>query len=225
MKDLQLGDRVATSANSFARVYSFGHRAASLGAMFIKVMPSMLEISANHMLFIEGGRAVPASLLKVGDRLLKGEIITSIEQVERMGVYAPFTLSGSLLVNNVTVSSYVAFQESAFLKIGSVETPLTYQWLAHAFQTPHRLWCSITKCTQESYSNGGVSIWVYGPLQFTNWWFRQNTFLMSFVLVPVFILLIALSCLSLVIAHPVLFAVSTIGWWWLLKKPHSKLLK
>jgi hypothetical protein len=117
MKDLRLGDRVATSANSFEPVYSFGHRAASLGAMFVKVLPSMLEISSNHMIFVEG-RAIPASMLKVGDRVLNGDIIASIEHVERIGVYAPFTSSGSLLVNNVTVSSYVAFQESAFLKLG-----------------------------------------------------------------------------------------------------------
>jgi hypothetical protein len=218
MKDLQLGDRVATSANSFEPVYSFGHRKDSLEAIFIQLLPSMLEVSADHMVFVQGGRAVPASSLQVGDQLFSTDVVTSIQYVTRTGVYAPFTPSGFLLVNNVKVSSYVAFQKSEFLKIGDVKTPLTYHWLAHTFQAPHRLWCSITSCLKETYTDAGVSTWVDLPLQFTKWWLAQNAVLMVLVLVPLALSLVAMSCLDFFITtYPFTTAIGLLGLWFLRK--------
>jgi M6 family metalloprotease-like protein len=218
MKDLQLGDRVATSANSFESVYSFGHRRDSLEAIFIQLLPSMLEISADHMVFIQGGHAVPASSLQVGDQLFSTDIVTSIHYVTRTGVYAPFTPSGFLLVNNVKVSSYVAFQESEFLKIGDAKTPFTHHWLAHTFQTPHRLWCSITSCSKETYTDAGVSTWVDLPLQFANWWHHQDTVIMVLVLLPLALTFVAMSCLDLfIITYPLTAAIGLLGLWFLRK--------
>ena len=138
MKDLQLGDKILTLSNSFEPVYSFGHRHEFLEATYLKILPSKLEVSRDHMVFVDGGRAVPASLLQVGDQLLNGDLITAIQQIVGTGVYAPFTPSGTLLVNGVSVSSYVAFQGSEHLMLGKTHL-FSYQWLAHTFQVPHRL--------------------------------------------------------------------------------------
>ena len=129
-----------------------------------------------------------------------------------------FTPSRFLFVNNVKVSSYVAFQKSEFLKIGDVKTPLTYHWLAHTFQAPHRLWCSITSCLKETYTDAGVSTWVDLSLHFTNWWLDQNAFIMVLVLVPLALSLVAMSCLDFFITtYPFTTAIGLLGLWFLRK--------
>jgi hypothetical protein len=176
MSNLQLGDMVATSHSTFELVYSFGHRTELLDATYLSISPSNLEITADHMLFLHGGRAVPASVLEVGDRLANGDIITAMQQVTRTGAYAPFTSSGTIVVNGVLVSNYVALQGSEYLSIVGldgimVKTPFTYHWLAHTFEAPHRLWCTyVSSCTLEHYTDQGVSTWVHGPHQVAQWW-------------------------------------------------------
>lgn len=190
MRDLELNDKVAISSTSFASVYSFGHRHDSFDAQYLQILPWKLEISANHMIFLEGGSAVPASMLRIGDRLQNGDAVSGIKQVTRRGMYAPFTTTGTLLVNNVSVSSYVAFQESDRLTIGSnIQTPLTFQRLAHTFQLPHRWWCQYAStCRKETYTEAGVSTWVNLPWQLTKLWLRSNPVTMLVASVPILFL-------------------------------------
>jgi hypothetical protein len=219
MKDLQLGDKILTSSNSFEPVYSFGHRHEFLEATYLKILPSKLEVSRDHMVFVDGGRAIPASLLQVGDKLLNGDLITAIQQIVGTGVYAPFTPSGTLLVNGVPVSSYVAFQGSEHLMLGKTLL-FSYQWLAHTFQVPHRLWChQLARCSRETYTEAGVSTWVDLPLHLTRLWLeeeRDGTFTMLGVIVPLTILLMVMSFLELAMIKYLLAAVfGLLGWWWL----------
>ena len=129
MKDLQLGDRVLVATNNstsyYEPIYSFGHRLDSVVAEYLVILPFELEVSTDHMVFVEGGAAVPAGNLVVGDRLENGEMITAIKTVQRLGVYAPFTPSGSIVVNGVRASSLAAFQASSHLKVGSRVTRLS----------------------------------------------------------------------------------------------------
>jgi len=167
MRELKLGDKILTSSDSltkFEPVYSFGHRSHSLGAEFLQILPSKLEITRDHMIFIaekDQRSAVPASLLQVGDRLSDGTVVEAIKTVKRQGVYAPFTPSGILLVNNVSVSSYVAFQDSQYF----MTTGISYQRLAHTYTFPRRFWCTraftqVNVCLHEDYTETGTSVWV-----------------------------------------------------------------
>lgn len=191
MKEIEVGDWVLSARNGFEPIYSFGHRHETMKATYLRILPFGLEISGKHMVFTSNGdegrhrRAIPASMLKVGDELFfqnwqeESKIkITSIQTVQRAGMYAPFTSSGTIVVNDVVASTYVSFQDAEHLHLGGIQTPLTYQWLAHTFQFPHRLWClhQGSGCSRhdESYSSDGISMWVYRPLLVTQWLLEQE---------------------------------------------------
>jgi hypothetical protein len=174
MKELKIGDLVLTSASTYEAVYSFGHYHPKLEANFLKITTSSpfskpLEISEQHMLFVNG-RAIPASLVRIGDLLSLATPKTSstvrverkIGTVVRQGVYAPFTPSGTLVVNKILASTFVAFQVSDVVMLGGgrIRTPLTFQWLAHTFESLHRTICSVAPrvCQRERYSSNGVSL-------------------------------------------------------------------
>jgi len=189
MYDLQLGDEVLTGDDRYEPVYSFGHHQPTQEAHFLqvrllssssKLRHPPLEISRDHMVFVDGkSYPIPASRLKKGDRcILSGNeswaTVTEIKQVVRKGVYAPFTVSGTIVVNGVLASSYVGFQDSSVLRLGDINTPLTYQWLAHAFEAPHRLVCLLGWCNTETYTPEGISTWVDLPHQLSLWWVHRQ---------------------------------------------------
>ena len=194
MKDLKVGDKVLTKANEFETVYSFGHRHETTKAIYLQIhtddQSNALELSADHMVFIQKNHAVPAASLKEGNTLLlpDGQLTTiqRIQKVTRYGAYAPFTFSGSVVVNGIVASSFVALQEkSEYLRLSeSVSTPLTFQWLAHVFEAPHRLAYRLG-FVNEQYTANGVSQWVDLPHKFGKWFVQQNGAIMSLFGVPV----------------------------------------
>lgn len=190
MKNLQLGDEILVPSGKFERVYSFGHRHDSLNAEFLLLLPSTLEISRSHMLMVEG-RFVPASLVRVGDQIesATGEMVSveAIHVVYRQGVYAPFTESGTLVVSNIKASAYIAFQSAESLSIGPWQTGLTFQWVAHASQSLHRM-LSRVGSGGESYTDSGMSTWVALPHELFQWLLLQNFLVKSLALVPALLL-------------------------------------
>jgi Hint module len=187
MKHLQIGDEVLTTSGNYEQVYSFGHRLETTKAEFLQLLPSGLEMSRDHMVLVKG-RFVPASLVQVGDLLESagGNFVTvdSIERVIRNGVYAPFTTSGTIVVSNIKASTYVAFQDTDCLHIGSWASPLTFQWVAHVSQSPHRLITRLGWAGAEQYTEDGKSVWIAGPHNFAEWLLEQNGMVMGAVLVP-----------------------------------------
>ena len=83
------------------------------------------------MVLVEDGRFVPASLLKKGDQLVRGnsgELVTvqSVRTVVCKGVYAPFTAFGTIVVDNILASNYITYQGPEYLEVANFATPLTY---------------------------------------------------------------------------------------------------
>jgi hypothetical protein len=191
LNDLSLGDRVMVSENHYETVYSFGHFDPHVTADYLRIRThsATLEISKDHMVLLEKGRFVPASTLNIGDNLnlVDGTVerIASIKSVSRKGAFAPFTSSGSIIVDNVIVSTFVAFQGSETLRLAGISSRLPWHWLAHSFELPHRFWCSYIKsCTTERYIDG-ISSWVYIPFQFTIWFTNlKSNFIMIMTAVP-----------------------------------------
>jgi hypothetical protein len=147
MMELKIGDMIKVGEGKYEPVYTFGHRDPDLKngqylLIYTKGTYDPLPISRDHMVFIREGqisRSVPASMLKVGDSLMtassadRGVSITSIDLVTRSGAFAPFTLSGKIVVNGIQASSYISLQESTDkLVVGGFTTPFSYQWLACA---------------------------------------------------------------------------------------------
>ena len=195
MEDVKIGDRVMVGDGRFETVYSFGHYSKKQVAEFIQLTlsnsVSPLELTREHMVFVEDSRAIPAGILKVGDRLMveSGEygVVRRIEIVERTGVYAPFTASGRIVVNGVVASTFIAFGESWSVEIGSHRIPASYQWLAHAFESPHRMYCRLYMdvCKEERYTDEGVSMWVSGGLEVAEWLMSEGNASWTLLLFPV----------------------------------------
>jgi hypothetical protein len=137
-----------------------------------------IEVSSDHLILLDFKHWVPAGTVKVGDVLTKGDgspaEIIQLQHVTSEGIFAPFTRSGSIVVNDIVASNYVAFQESEYLIIGGVVTPLSFHWLAHTFESAHRLACTIIACHEEAYTDSGISRWVLIPRIFGTTLLDQN---------------------------------------------------
>eukprot|EP00541_Cyclophora_tenuis_P016416 CAMPEP_0116559890 /NCGR_PEP_ID=MMETSP0397-20121206/10664_1 /TAXON_ID=216820 /ORGANISM="Cyclophora tenuis, Strain ECT3854" /LENGTH=578 /DNA_ID=CAMNT_0004085743 /DNA_START=41 /DNA_END=1777 /DNA_ORIENTATION=- len=191
MDQLKIGDRVLAAGDNYEAVYSFGHYHESMEGEFLQLFTdstkSPLEVTEDHMVFVQGDRAIPASAVNAGDKLVlaNGELTTvnDVKSVVREGAYAPFTKSGTITVNGVKASSFVAFQGEEYMKIAGIETPFSYQWLAHSFESFHRFMSGLGMGS-ESYNEEGVSNWVYLPLKATQWLLSQNALVIALLMVP-----------------------------------------
>ena len=210
LHEVKLGDEIMVEKDIYEPIYSFGHYSREVQQTFVKIVTTKttLEITDEHMVFSVHKGIIPASAVQIGDELVDSDgqatLVNKIESVVRQGTYAPFTPSGKLIVDGITVSSYVAFQESAVLKLGgSIETPFSYHWMAHAFNFPHRFYCQYAaSCTEEQYTEDGVSTWVAVPLRVSKWVLRQNTVVMALcmtVLIAGFSVLAVLETMPLTI--------------------------
>lgn len=192
MKDVKIGDRVLVDDDSYEEIYSFGHRHDTQEHDYLRLLPTRLEVSKYHMVFVQNRGMVPAALLQIGDQLSDGAAISSIEIVSRRGVYAPFSTSGTIMVNKVLASTYIAFQNSEYLMIGTFMTPFRYQWLAHTFLLPQRMWCQWFGGHDETYSDNGISTWLERPFQFTQWMLKQSSLVTALLLIPCLVLLVTI---------------------------------
>merc|ERR1712157_547796 len=100
----------------------------------------------QHMVWeVTQNRFVPASEIRVGHRLLSDdEVTTAVTSVRngirKKGMYAPFTPSGTIVVDQMVASSYVAIPNlKPLVQLSSI---YSYQWMAHVGEFPHRAYCS-----------------------------------------------------------------------------------
>jgi len=176
IKDIQIGNIIQSSYGGFSRIYSFGHRNVNAITNFLQIHYTIgggklfgsIEITPNHLMSINSFM-LPASSVQVGDRLQGNTeeemIVSKILNIRSRGVYAPFTESGTVLINNVLASSYVTLQPgTGSLKFASIDTGLSMHDLSHLFQGIHRMSCQLywPWCANESYTKEGISTWVSG---------------------------------------------------------------
>jgi hypothetical protein len=193
MDRLKIGDMVQVGNNEFSRLYSFGHLERNIQTEYLQIyatgLEDPLEISPDHMVFVDKVGAVPASAVQVGLNLVAATsggfaTVTKIDVVRRTGAFAPFTESGTVIVSDVLASSYVSMSGSEAFEVGGLKF-VSMHWLAHAFQAPHRMVCkwNMSFCDNEGYSDEGVSYWVYRPHLAAKWLLEQHgvlCFIMSF---------------------------------------------
>jgi hypothetical protein len=169
MHDLEVGDFVQTDHHegSLSRVLSFMHIDRDAPVEYLQIyvenMEKPFEVSHGHLL-IKGATkitAVRAQDIKVGD-ILSGNKVIQISTVQRRGLYAPVTESGTILVSGVTATCYVDIMSSGMI-------PTTIQTHAsHAALTPLRIMCAwkFSLCENESYSEDGFSSNLLAMTQF-----------------------------------------------------------
>ena len=200
MKDLRIGDYVEVSGNNFEAIYSFAHYDPTGSSSYLQISTTSakkpLEMTPNHLLFVHGRGFVPASSVQVGDVLRSGEdtlkvSVTSITTKSAVGVFAPLTPSGTIVVNDVLASTYVSLQtDSASLRIGRFPTGLTYQWLEHAFLAPARI-VSHYSSPGESYDAEGIATWAVLARGAAQWWLNQQPPVVILILAPILVVLSA----------------------------------
>eukprot|EP01006_Ploeotia_vitrea_P065696 TRINITY_DN93649_c0_g1_i1.p1 TRINITY_DN93649_c0_g1~~TRINITY_DN93649_c0_g1_i1.p1 ORF type:complete len:284 (-),score=18.51 TRINITY_DN93649_c0_g1_i1:158-1009(-) len=139
LHELKLGDYIVDSVDdenkvTYTRVVAFLHRDEDAHADFIHLRfgNQGLTVSSAHLLWsVKDSNFMSAESLSVGDTILvEGEesTVSSIEEVEKHGVYAPLTQSGKLLVNGVLASCYAHWPS---------------HFTAHLSFAPLRVWDSI----------------------------------------------------------------------------------
>ncbi|KAL9985811.1 hypothetical protein ACROYT_G008259 [Oculina patagonica] len=122
MASLQIGEEVQAIINNEIRtepVITFIHHQPEVIQEFLKITTrtnNILKITEDHLLFVEKfgqATAIPARDVKVGDTVyIRGkhgvgkDAVQSTSTVYEKGVYAPVTLSGTILVNDVHTSCY-----------------------------------------------------------------------------------------------------------------------
>ena len=212
MKDLAIGDVVKVAGGKFSQLYSFGHYDQDVEASFISIHAGLekpLVVSGDHMVFVEG-RAVAASAVRPGDKLSLVDgfaTVKAIKNVNAVGVFAPFTKSGTIVVDGVVASNYVNLKGDTSLVVGGVFA-FDLHFLAHMSQAPHRLVCEFSNafCATETY-NDGISVWVEKPLAFSLWLVKQNAVVMTAAFVPGFAFIFLAAAVETVISGPVLLLI------------------
>jgi hypothetical protein len=217
LTDAKLGDKVHVGNGIYEPIYSFGHFAPQEVGEFLEIRTdkNILQVTNDHMVFHADSGPLAAKHLQAGDELLDGQgdklIIRSIKSMSATGAFAPFTASGKVVVDGILASSFIAFDNGAYLSAAGME--FSYQWIAHSFEFPHRFICTyVSRCDTETYTAEGVSTWVDAPHQLTLWMFEQSAFwqaLLSALAVALFAVFNALDvCL---LQHPIAFGVGAVS--------------
>jgi len=198
MNEVKVGDYVrdSTSSDSFSRVISLGHVHHETKANFFQIFYDddgddgtdgsnyPLEITARHMVYVSGKGAIPAENVRVGDELFvtsskSTSLVTKVENVERVGVYAPVTESGKLVVSGILSSSYYAFLDDkktrnngngvlgVLATLGGVSSNLQ-NFLSHLYFAPLRAICKHRQsvCQNEKHTKRqGYSGYAYPAIR------------------------------------------------------------
>jgi uncharacterized surface protein with fasciclin (FAS1) repeats len=131
MHELTAGTAIKVGADDLTRsskVYLFSHKIHTGMHDFVRITSvdgHAVTLSANHYMYANG-KLTAASAVKAGDalRTLDGaSTVAAVHAVRELGLFAPHTLHGDLVVNRVVVSSY---------------TRTVHPRLAHALLAPVR---------------------------------------------------------------------------------------
>lgn len=199
LSECKIGDLVLVGSNEYEPIYGFGHYNPSVRAPFLEIRTkkTTLRVSSDHMVFVSESRAVPASQLRVGNAIIESSgkkvAIVSIQTTTASGVFAPFTPSGKIVMDGVLSSCFVAMQDSESLSFFGMH--LSYQWLAHTFESLHRIVCyRLGSCSGETYNEDGLSSWVATPREFGVWILQQqSSILRNLMLGPILLILVVLN--------------------------------
>jgi len=163
MKDLKVGDEVLTvnkhNEITYDVVYGFLHREVSTTAPFLEIHlenGQRLTLTEKHMLYKSGdgddATVVPAYKLSPGDSVfvvsgpsMEIQKVSSINETEKTGIFAPVTFNGNIVVDGVLASCYAEHDIMANQK------------LAHIALAPLRLKSKIRINKKKENNRNGVN--------------------------------------------------------------------
>ena len=148
MKDLQVGDRVWTNKQEYSTVYAFGHRLPEQEHEFVQLTTKqgVVQLTGEHLIYLNGKQnPVRADSVQPGQVLQSPPArVLDTTTVTGKGLYAPFTTSGSIVVNGVAASSYISLQPQAVEQIefsNGKATWISQHDFIHSGLSPLRMAC------------------------------------------------------------------------------------
>jgi len=182
MDQLKIGDHVLTKdGKTYSKVYSFSHYLPQAQVEFVQIRTATegdapLEISADHMLFVNDA-VQPAKYVRVGDTVIGKDgamvPVIAVDHVVQAGAYGPLTETGTIQVNGVAASNYIALDVLEPLLSHRVQN-----WIYHKAMAPHRIMCTAfgNSCENETYNEAGFNHRVARMLPLIGWteWLVQN---------------------------------------------------
>lgn len=152
MKELRIGDRVLASRPDgslfYDEIYMFGHKEPSQRAAFVRLETDsghVLAVTPDHHVFVvrnSTSMEIPAGKALIADQLyvapqnrkaqhdhLSLESIVSITMSKEKGLYNPYTLSGTIVVNRILASVHSSSALDQFFDAFGIPLPLGYQAL------------------------------------------------------------------------------------------------
>lgn len=220
---VQIGDHVEVESGKFEPIYSFGHNDPNTIGTFLQLHLSNgrnLIISHDHLIFTASDSCYPiaASQITIGTELVDAHrnnvtVIHITPSVSARGLFAPFTPSGTIVVDGILASSFVAMDRpsSQFLVSYGGLLKLSHQWLAHSFEFPHRVQCHYFHnnknsnnrnkyCPSEMYDNG-IAARLVTPLNLWRWFVQQHFMVRGIILAMMAILFSVFSIVEFVISR------------------------
>lgn len=202
MDELQVGDYVKIgNGESYEQVYAFGHRVPDKLTEFVQLHTNAgtppLEMSGQHLVFVDGKtNPVRADSIQVGDQLRAengGAVVEKIMLVTKNGIYNPLTSSGTIQVNGITASNYVALQEqnNEYTELQGIVSPLSHHDLSHRAITPFRFYCTTLAICDVNDASNGMPAYVSNGLEMIEWSQKQHIAVQLFVWVSFRMLLFA----------------------------------
>ncbi len=122
LKDIKAGDEVLDMTLQYVKVVGWLHRDELVETNFMELHHSLgsIEITPEHLIYChEAQDYVPAKAASIVETvfvdgsMVPSKIITR-NIIEKTGIYAPLTSSGTLLVNGINVSCYATPEELPF---------------------------------------------------------------------------------------------------------------
>ena len=215
MQDLHVGDQVLTGSPGnfkYQRVYALGHLNKEALSTFYSIstkgsrMP--LEMTGEHLVYLAGKHnPVRADSLVVGDILLSTHgqaVITSIGTVKKHGLFNPLTADGHLIVNDISVSTYIALQNNdqeyfqvVVDKKGDNKISLmSHQKFVHLYLAPFRMLCmGISSQLCGAVDADGIPLYISYGMKLVHHIGERNVFVqLVFLLVtfPIYLFFLAM---------------------------------
>lgn len=114
LSNLKPGTLVKTDQEKFSKVFDYAHYDTTKQGQFLKITAGQnsIELSSNHRIYVKSQsqwRTKFADELRVSDILWvhgQEQSIDSITPIEGLGVFAPITEDGALLVNGIKASCF-----------------------------------------------------------------------------------------------------------------------
>lgn len=179
LRDARIGDRFLDAENKYSPLLPFFvHQQQGPLIEYLQIITdeSTLEVTPSHLIFIRlqgdtnSPRYLQATRLRPGDSVFSIQsdsndtmkeikVIRVQRNVKRTDAFAPMIGLGTLVVNNMIVSSYAQYE---------------YHSLIHLFMFPLRLWETIKHQTINVYPTNELHPYI-------NFWLHASRFLDLFI--------------------------------------------